>query len=133
MFVKLLFPPRLPVEAIRPATMFGDEQLMIGSDSYAIERVTLEPNDAVVEMVVLRHGAEEYAVAATRNGEHSCSCPDFEFRSARELKPCKHIAAVYLTALFVKSPPKYIQPEVSNGPATTTATTTARPGKAQGS
>jgi hypothetical protein len=75
------------------------------------------------EFIVTNKSGTAYKVKLDPHGNGSCTCPDFQVRTAQEGRICKHIAAAAITALAPQS--KASSPANGNGSVTANEAQTA--------
>lgn len=76
------------------------------SKDYAVEE--LDPPFGTIEAMKFTHGATEYALMTSTDGEHYCSCPSFVH--SRENVPCRHLAASFRTGILRMDLVPYLLP-----------------------
>src|SRR5438876_11297597 len=77
----------------------------------------------IPEFLVTNQGGTAYTVKLQPHGTGSCTCPDFQVRTAQEGRICKHIAAAAIIALAPQS--KASSPANGNGSVRVTETAAA--------
>ena len=75
------------------------------------------------EFIVTNKSGTAYKVRLDPHGNGSCTCPDFQVRTAQEGRICKHIAAAAIIALAPQS--KASSPANGNGSVRVTETAAA--------
>ena len=75
------------------------------------------------EFIVTNKSGTAYKVRLDPHGNGSCTCPDFQVRTAQEGRICKHIAAAAITALAPQT--KASSPADGNGSVRATEAATA--------
>jgi len=67
------------------------------------------------EFIVTNKSGTAYKVRLDPHGNGSCTCPDFQVRTAQEGRICKHIAAAAIIALARRAKP--LRPRTETGPS----------------